>query len=276
MKLIPTDNCGFLREDVFQKGADATRALERLDEIIPTLKITADKPGTGLQNYKLFKTQPDVNVAISSLQGASNAGSGSITIAIIGEQHAYREPKPGELPFSVEPLLIKQLGKAAATEMVLEIKEDEMGEQAFAKAMAKHMRARADWDVADQDRQRAEHLMRLAEGGGVFGNPSMILIERKLSHNQVLQKLEAIHEEDVLPRCEESSTPVGRSIALAAYIFLCVAGGNQTEKDLILVFIGSRHADMIDIFEEFVSKSKTITWLGSRPRHHVVIPSFVR
>ena len=267
-------SCNFLQEAVFQSSSDIAKAVARLDELIPGLKLTGGASGGAPCKHSVQTAQPHVNAAVGSLQSAFGT-KGSISIAICGENHDYLQV-PGPSPFGMPPQqMITALGLEAAMEMFLETKREAHGDAKFDEMVQKHERKVAAWQIAEQDRQRAEDLMRLADGGKAFGDPGLILMERKLKHDIGLKRREVVSEEELLPHCEGSATPEGRSIVFAAYIFLCVAAGNQTDNDQILVFIGARHADIIDYFEAFVSGSKTVTWLKSRPRNHVVIPSFV-
>jgi hypothetical protein len=66
-----------------------------------------------------------------------------------------------------------------------------------------------------------------------------------------------------------------RSFAVAGYMFLCIAGGDQNHHDRIIVFFGERHIDILDDLEYFVRHSSA-DWVQKRPRSYLIIPSQVQ
>jgi len=77
-------------------------------------------------------------------------------------------------------------------------------------------------------------------------------------------------------------TSAQRSMVVAGYIFLCLAGGPQVNTpapvlpviDKVFLFYGENHKDILDQFEYFARHS-TANWLQNRSRNLVLIRSSV-
>lgn len=67
-----------------------------------------------------------------------------------------------------------------------------------------------------------------------------------------------------------------RSVGIAAYIALCVAGGDQSKQAKVLVPFGENHiADIVTSFEYFVAHCLAVRGLNKRPRVYYVFRSSV-
>src|SRR5262249_1477252 len=130
------------------------------------------------------------------------------------------------------------------------------------------------WDLSEQDRLRANGLLATT-GGVVYPQPNLVIFERKMGYNAPPGISTA--REDALMTPTGYTVNAGlnlndrqRSFAVAAYIFLCVAGGPQNQHDRVLLFYGENHADIFDHIEYFAQHS-TINWVQKRPRNYVII-----
>jgi len=56
-----------------------------------------------------------------------------------------------------------------------------------------------------------------------------------------------------------------RSVVVAGYIFLLLAGGDQHTIDKVILFYGENHNDILTSFEYFV-RHTTCSWVQNRPR----------
>ena len=65
------------------------------------------------------------------------------------------------------------------------------------------------------------------------------------------------------------------SIVVAGYILLCLASGNQTTNDLVIIFFGERHKDILEQFEYIAGHGGRtgVDWVEKRPRTLSVIRS---
>lgn len=67
-------------------------------------------------------------------------------------------------------------------------------------------------------------------------------------------------------------SPAQRSMVLAGYVYLCLAGGPQNGVDSVLLFCGERHSDILTHFEYFVQHT-TSNWTQNRARTLLLIRS---
>ena len=67
-----------------------------------------------------------------------------------------------------------------------------------------------------------------------------------------------------------------RSIVVAAYIYLCLASGNQNTADKVLIFFGENHSDILTSHFEYFVRHTTSTWMQNRPRSLMMVRSSVR
>ena len=172
-----------------------------------------------------------------------------ISIAFCAESHAYMNPRPVKTPL----LSGKALGDA----------------QRF-------------WDASLEDRNRAQGLLNLT-GGVAFPTPALTIFERGMTGTYTVPAGVAttIGREDNMtaptgsPTAGQALNDESRSMAAAGYIFLSVAGGNQSLHDRVLVFYGENHSDLLNHLEYFASHT-SIDWVAKRPRSYLIIPSQAR
>jgi hypothetical protein len=70
------------------------------------------------------------------------------------------------------------------------------------------------------------------------------------------------------------ATEVGRSVIVAAYIFLCVANGDQSRRNRIMVLFGQNHIDdIVTAMEYFVTHSADFPWVRKRARAYFTMTS---
>lgn len=63
-----------------------------------------------------------------------------------------------------------------------------------------------------------------------------------------------------------------RSAFFAGFLFLCVACGDQSRRDDVLIFFGAQHSDILDCFEYYAQYSDA-TWMKKRGRSYAFIRS---
>ncbi len=65
-----------------------------------------------------------------------------------------------------------------------------------------------------------------------------------------------------------------RSVAIAAYVFLCLSGGDQSKRSRVLVVIGENHVtDLYELLEHFVDKCDLLPWVKARTRNYFLLTS---
>jgi hypothetical protein len=142
------------------------------------------------------------------------------------------------------------------------------------------------------DIQRTNDLIaQIGAQGGL--TPTFLIYERGMNYAQP-QGVAAIAQETNLTTVLAGNFGLGlsavqRSMVVAGYIFLCLAGGEQFETvppavqnqpppqpqpviDKVILFYGENHKDILDCFEYFARHS-TANWLQNRPRQLVLIKS---
>jgi hypothetical protein len=260
---------------------DAARRLDEIvtDENIPLNQSKIDQLGpTGFVASRM-SVQPAIQAAIGGVEAAfRNRG---ISIAIVGEDHTYQST-------SSDLKLVKQFATSMsydeAVEMIAAQKPwnqgglgglDERVRTRMLLGKAMFEKETESYPGSLQDQARAQQLILLARGGMRFA-PDLIIVEKGLQYDIAVHERTVIKEETIMNNLQNEFTNEHRSMALAAYIFLCVAGGDQTTSDRILIFIGERHKDIFDYFDDFALRSQTIPWVRRRPRTYLLLPSHVR
>ncbi len=114
----------------------------------------------------------------------------------------------------------------------------------------------------------------------MIGDPSargLIVLERGMTYmTQGFGSTVALEtnltDSSAQPNLGFGLTAKKRSLVVAGYVFLCVAGGNQIAHDRVLLLCGENHSDIVKGFEYFVTHT-TLTWMAKRPRSHHIIDS---
>jgi hypothetical protein len=133
-----------------------------------------------------------------------------------------------------------------------------------------------------KDKKRAEAVLT-AVGAGTL-TPTLVLYERGLLDTRYNAPAgyhgQQVDENSFIPfvglRDDNPNKIVlgreARSIVVAGYVFLCIAGGAQNATDKVLLVYGAEHAEIMNSFEYFV-QHMTAPWLKKRPRTEMLIPS---
>jgi hypothetical protein len=130
-------------------------------------------------------------------------------------------------------------------------------------------------ETADQDRGRA--LLQQMINNGRLAATSIVVLERdmELYYKPYPQPFapSSVLESDI-PRTGAGTLEQGldreqRDLVLAGYLFLVLAGGDQSTVERVVVFRGSLHTTFLDSFEYFAKTAATVTgidWVSRRPR----------
>jgi hypothetical protein len=128
----------------------------------------------------------------------------------------------------------------------------------------------------ERDHARAEFLIGAIAGGTIA--PSIVLFERGMTYTTNGLACHLVRETNL------TTAPAGdfglglsksqRSMVVAGYMLLCVAGGDQSTIDRFFLFYGENHMDILTHFEYFV-RHTSATWVQRRPRNLFQIRSHV-
>lgn len=252
-----------------------------LDNFVVEEKIPLDENNLNLlpqtSNSTRTNSTPGVQVVINSIDAVFQQQG--ISIAFIGEDHTYQNP-------SKDLLLMKQLERAGMTwEEAVEMKESEkpwsqpgvIVNQLPLKVQLAQLTFQKDvqsYPGSLLDQARAKALILLANGAMRY-LPDLMIMEKGLQYDVANHGRTVIKEEDIMNNLQNEFTADHRSAALAAYIFLCVAGGDQSGSSRILIFMGERHKNVFEFFEAFAQHSQVIPWIKRRPRHYLLVRSNV-
>jgi hypothetical protein len=267
VKLIPTD--------AFKKvveGYDAKSSPElvivRIDEAVQKGIVEVGKPGQGTTEVGADWSKSgaaEVEIAIGTIQAVF--GKAGISIAMLGEDHGYKEdaPRPPNVPAELQgiedsldelrvtdPGFFRQIGRRVAE---------------FQHAQRTYQADSAHYEKSLLDMRRAQTITTLADGGEQIPKPDLTIVERAMQYDP---QSNPVRETDII---KHGFTIKQRSALIAAYIFLSVAGGDQSGDDRVLILFGAQHADIFDYFDEFARKSKSIPWIKMRKRNYAVIKS---
>ena len=249
--------------------------LNEIDRIVEKkiIRIESEKSG-GLQNdlggAPVKESLPETEAAIGKVR--DTFGNSGISIAFCGEDHSYQHPEP-ELkvpePSDWEKQWEKwynegELGEHDAQDY---LRKKGQREKETEKAKSDFKILHKSWEQSVQDQSRAETLHNYVNGNNIAAD--LVVLERGMGYLKVKNE---IREETIL---EMGFRIRQRSALVAAYIFLCVAGGDQTGNDRILVFFGDEHQDILECFEHYVNDSVEIPWVRKRKRNYCHIPSHV-
>jgi len=208
-------------------------------------------------------TLPEKEAAIGKVQEVF-AKTG-ISLAFCGEDHNYKydrtviEPRSEQYQLMKDWIVTGELDPGDA---------DYLRRKQARARMKSNVRAQQQvWDKSAQDRSRAETLQYYVRGDKLAVD--MVFFERGMIYPKVPKE---VREEAILKNGFKIKQ---RSALVAAYLFLCVAGGDQTGDDRIIFFFGAEHADVLTAFEHLVLKSTHVPWVRKRKRHYCSIPTHV-
>lgn len=254
----------------------ASTVCTAIDQAAPRLNIGGGGSSTSssvVGKQDLIVSQPDVNVAISTLQGFFLKTG--ISIALCGESHAYKDPAPEQpklLPGQgemVQAMLNNDTDGWTQREFTMARKE----QQELAGILQEIQQYPAKLDSyrrSQKDCVRAKHLLKNATGGQLFAKVDLIVLERAMKlYTGFYDKSITVTEDDLLG---EAWSIRQRSALMAAYIFLCAAGGPSGH---VLVMFGEEHKDILDFFEYFATHSKAFTDVSHVQRNFCLIASHV-
>lgn len=208
-------------------------------------------------------TLPEKEAAIGKVQEVF-AQTG-ISLAFCGEDHNYKYDRTVIEPRSAEYQLMKNW---IATGELDPGDADYLRRKQARARMKSNVRAQQQvWDKSAQDRSRAETLQYYVRGSKLAVD--MVFLERGMIYPKVPNE---VREEAIL---KDGFKIKQRSALVAAYLFLCVAGGDQTGDDRIIIFFGAEHADVLTAFEHLVLKSTQVPWVRKRKRNYCNIPTNV-
>jgi hypothetical protein len=135
------------------------------------------------------------------------------------------------------------------------------------------------------DTARANALIAQMAAGNI--TPTFLIQERGMTYAWPNPYGGAIAREENLTTVPGGNFGLGltsaqRSMVVAGYIFLCLAGGPQVQTpppvtdviDKVFLFYGENHKDILDQFEYFARHS-TANWVQNRARNLVVARSSV-
>ncbi len=208
-------------------------------------------------------TLPEKEAAIGKVQEVF-AETG-ISLAFCGEDHNYMYDRAVIEPRSDEYQLMKNW--IATGELDPGDADFLRRKQARAKMKINVGQRQAIWDKSARDRSRAETLQYYVRGDRLAVD--IVFFERGMIYPKVPKE---VREEAILKNGFKIKE---RSALVAAYLFLCVAGGDQTGDDRIIVFFGAEHADVLTAFEHLVLKSTQVPWVRKRKRNYCNIPTNV-
>jgi hypothetical protein len=222
-------------------------ALKAIEQLIPA---ATNKPaGTAVEAKitKVHHNSCDLTTSIAETQALYNGGpANGVSIVLCAENHLYQQ--------QTRPVKTQKLS---------------------GKNLAEKQR---DWDKSDLDRQRATGLL-LTTGGVAYPAPDLVVFERGMQYTA--PTVPATAREDNLtaptinPGAGQGLRGAERSFVIAGYVFLCVAGGNQTHHDRVMIFFGENHTDIVEHFE-YLARHSSADWVQRRPRHFLIVPSHVQ
>ena len=239
-----------------------------IDQAAPKLNLSSGSASSfsPVGKQEIAVCQPDKNVAISTLQGFFSKKTG-ISIALAGESHAYKDPVP------VEPQLPR--GQGGMVLAMLGGDTDGWTPQMFALAQQEQVKfggvlqeirdypTKLDaYRKSQKDCARAKTLMKQ------FPEVDLLVLERRMMEYRGYETNVTRKEDDLLGDWSIRQ----RSTLIAAYIFLCAAGGPSGH---VLLIFGEEHKDILDFFEYFATNSKAITNVAHVQRNYCLIKSHV-
>ncbi len=293
-------------------GSGSGKIVQAIDTAVNQSKLVlnpSNVPPPSTPEVLKITSQSDLNTARGNLQNIFNKPG--ISIAISAEDHRYQQ----EAPPTGDPLetlknkrvpntllndpatqlyitqhpeisLSKRFAEALLDPMAVMSKTqgwfaEYLDEQVSNMAGIKidenrrvQVASAQEWYAKSKsDQERGAQLKLLAQGGAQFPKADLVLLEKKL-RNFYPNNAEDVHEESLFPNLESLSARK-RSRIIAAYLFLCFAGGDQSKQDRVLILIGENHVDIFEHLERFIQESTAITWVKNRPRTYLTIPSHV-
>jgi hypothetical protein len=134
-------------------------------------------------------------------------------------------------------------------------------------------------DASDQERAKT-FITEMGNGGLT---PSLVIFERGMSYStQVINCDKAIETDMTTSTLRAPSVDFGlglsgeeRDMVIAAYILLCVAGGNQNDIDKVFVFFGENHKAILKWFD-YYARHSAADWVQKRNRNLLTIRSSVQ
>lgn len=270
MQIFPKDD---FKKLVNSYGADSRpdQVLDIIDQaifrgVIAVIR-TNENPLPGTQSYdKISCLGVGVEPAIGTIQNLF--GKSGISLVMCGEDHRYKDDAPVQpkLDAMVEALNTGDTDGWSPRLMA----ETQSRAQAYAAAQNTYQTDLAHYNTSMSDYRRALSLCVLSGGGEQFPKPGLTVVERRMQYDPPGP---TARETDLI---KQGFSNKQRSALIAAYIFLCVAGGDQGGNDRVLIFFGEEHADILDQFEYMVRNSIHVTWLNKRKRNYGIIASHVR
>ncbi|GAA0935383.1 hypothetical protein [Virgisporangium aurantiacum] len=202
------------------------------------------------------------------LPTATNVPTGPVQAAARIKVGANRRDADG-IATEVEKVYAKQVGTAGAICVTL------VGES------HQHLDGSL---TADHD--RAKTLLTFMTTGGRLDATGVVLLERKMEARYKPYPMPFAPNsmlETEVPRTGGGTLEAGldleqRDYVLAGYLFLTLAGGDQSTIDNIVVFRGSRHVEFLDKFEYFAKTAANVTGVdrvARRPRTLVFADSLL-
>lgn len=287
---------------------DIQAVIKAIDENVNKGLITLDHsnaPTTGKVSPDRVESQPGLNVATGKVQESfSHAG---MSIAICAEDHRYQKAEPVHPLDKLRSSISAAMFNHQDVQALIQNRPDICFSDNFLKKLKDQTAVHAwiqGWfdtyletvvenlsgvdtvqklrdlqidqqyfDHSKLDFERGKQLKLLAEGGTQIPKPDLLILERDLRKYYPAAQ-DDVHEDELFKE-HLGLNYKQRSMVIAAYIFLSLAGGDQSKSDRVLILIGENHLDIFDQLEVMIDGSTAVTWLKSRPRTYLTIPSNV-
>jgi hypothetical protein len=229
--------------------------------------------------------QPDTQASIGTIQNIF--GKPGISIAMCGENHKYKDgppdrPKKDPLIQAAKqevrnwnsqnpqnPFTLKRFFKDDNPDYWKNDLKPRINQYAAKKLEFEDEVRR--YRLSVQDQARAQQLILLASGAMEI-QPDLVILERALKHGAPASSQKFVKEEDLI---NTALSIKQRSAILAAYLFLCAAGGDRSDNFRVLIFIGEEHKDLFDCFEDLAQHSAALPWVKDIKRNYGLLPSHV-
>lgn len=249
-----------------------TSALEQ--ELAPRIKQLLDRTSpTRGENEPVGFTTSEVRDAVLNVikqlrPGATNVPTGPVQAASRINVGAKQRDTEGVIR-QIEKIHSKQVGTAGSICITLvgEAHQDLQGkatvDQDRARSLLKEMTTNGRLAFTDVLVLERDHEKRYKPYPQPFAPDSVLESNIPRTISQIL--------EQGLDRDQ-------RDIVLAGYLFLVIAGGDQSTVDTVVLLRGSLHAGFLDRFEYFAKTTTNVTgidWVGRRPRQLVMVDSLV-